>query len=250
MTKHYLTSDPLWKRCSQCKRYYPRTTEYFHKCNHRVDGLNNWCKQCRHEHHVANRERKREYDARYVEINKSRILERSRQYRITHAEEIGIRKRARYKKNRRKILAQQKEAYATRPDIHERVNKTANIAWHRRRARLRHLPDTLTTTQWDAALTYFGGCCAICGRPPGLWHVIAKEHWIPLSDPRQDNPGTVATNILPMCHAVKDGDSGCNNSKSNKDPIEWLNESLGKRKARERLRVIEEYFEWVRASLD
>lgn len=92
---------------------------------------------------------------------------------------------------------------------------------------------------------YFDGCCAICGRLPSFWHILAQEHWIPITDPRLDNPGTVVGNMLPMCHSRKDGENGCNNSKSNKDPIVWLVEKFGKRKARRILERIEAYFEWV-----
>lgn len=118
-----------------------------------------------------------------------------------------------------------------------------------RRARKTALPNTLTSEQWLRAIGYFGGCCAVCNKQlTDLFgeRTVGADHWIPLSDPRPDNPGTVATNIVPLCHGV----GGCNNSKSDRDPIEWLTEKFGKRKAAQILKRINAYFEWVRAQDD
>ncbi len=68
------------------------------------------------------------------------------------------------------------------------------------------------------------------------------DHWIAISDLRPDNPGTVATNMIPLCHGI----SGCNNKKQNKDPIEWMRQEYGTRKAKPIIARIEAYFEWVR----
>jgi hypothetical protein len=108
-------------------------------------------------------------------------------------------------------------------------------------ARKLSLPMAFSAADWDDALDYWGYQCAICSRPRGLWHTLAQDHWIPLSDPRC--PGTVPTNILPLCH----GEGGCNNSKGNKDPIRWLEERLGKRRAAQKLLEIQTYFAWMEA---
>jgi hypothetical protein len=53
-----------------------------------------------------------------------------------------------------------------------------------------------------------------------------------------------------MCHTKKGAPTGeicCNNAKTNKPPVEWLIEKLGKRKAKLKLAEIEAYFEWVTA---
>lgn len=116
------------------------------------------------------------------------------------------------------------------------------IAFHRRRAREIGLPATLTSKQWLDCLEYFNGCCAACGRPAGLWHVLAQDHWIPINA-EGNNPGTVARNIIPLCHARHDGWGGCNNSKSDRDPVEWLEWKFGKRKAKSILKRIQSYFD-------
>jgi len=111
----------------------------------------------------------------------------------------------------------------------------------RQRAGTLGVVDTWTPEQWKAALQYFNHCCAICGRQlKDLFgtHTAAADHWIALSK----GGSTTAINILPLCH----GEDGCNNSKGNKDPVEWLIERFGKRKAKKKLAEIEAYFKWVR----
>lgn len=117
---------------------------------------------------------------------------------------------------------------------------------HHRRARKHNLEGKLTTAQWKRCLQYWDHRCAVCGRQAGLWHVLAQEHWIAIADPRPDNPGDAAWNVLPMCHSKKDGSGGCNNSKGKTDPLKWLYRWLPKKKADEVLKHIEAYFEWVK----
>lgn len=113
------------------------------------------------------------------------------------------------------------------------------IHQHRYRARLLGLPDSFTEADWRLALDYFEGCCAVCGRQSGLWHVVGVDHWIPLA--LTDCPGTVPSNIIPLCHGI----DGCNNSKRNKRPEHWLTEKFGRRKAAQIATRIEAYFKTV-----
>lgn len=70
------------------------------------------------------------------------------------------------------------------------------------------------------------------------------DHWIPLV--YDDCPGTVPENIVPLCHSIKDGAGGCNNSKQALDPYQWLIDKFGKRKAEEIFTKIQAYFEMVK----
>jgi len=106
-------------------------------------------------------------------------------------------------------------------------------------SRKRELPYEFTQKDWQRAQDYWGYKCAICERPRGLWHTLAQDHWIPLTNP--DCPGTNPTNILPLCH----GTDGCNNSKGKNDPEKWLKKKLGKKRAVAKLHEIHDYFEWV-----
>ncbi|MEP7288112.1 MAG: hypothetical protein ABI947_20345 [Chloroflexota bacterium] len=105
--------------------------------------------------------------------------------------------------------------------------------------RKRELPNTFTSQDWQRALEYWDYKCAVCERPRGLWHTLAQDHWIPLTNPLC--PGTNATNILPLCH----GTDGCNNSKGKLLPEVWLHKKLGKRRAVRKLEEIQTYFHWI-----
>jgi ribosomal protein L37AE/L43A len=109
--------------------------------------------------------------------------------------------------------------------------------------RKRSLPHTFTQQDWERALEYWGYRCAVCGRPRGLWHTLAADHWIPLT--HQDCPGTVATNIIPLCH----GEGGCNNSKGKKMPDAWLEERLGAKQGFQKGVEIDAYFLWLKDQL-
>jgi hypothetical protein len=113
------------------------------------------------------------------------------------------------------------------------------LPYVRYRARRRSLPNSFTTTDWDRAVEYWALACAVCERPRGLWHTLSQDHWVPLTHP--NCPGTIATNMLPLCY----GADGCNNSKGKKDPNDWLIEKLGKRKGKKKLRQIQTYFDWI-----
>jgi hypothetical protein len=66
-------------------------------------------------------------------------------------------------------------------------------------------------------------------------------------DKRPDNPGTVPTNIVPLCHSDKGSRGRCNNSKHNRDAVKWLVERHGEAQSAEIIRRVEAYFDEVRA---
>jgi hypothetical protein len=109
----------------------------------------------------------------------------------------------------------------------------------RRRARKALLPDTWTAEQLAFMLDYWQHACAVCGNPKGLFWSLAHDHWIPIAS--ADCPGTIAGNMIPLCH----GDSGCNNSKHATDPHTWLLERFGASKARKIEQSIAAYFAQV-----
>lgn len=130
-----------------------------------------------------------------------------------------------------------------RAKLNERARRLYNptkgeIKNQKRRARELSLPNAFSPSDWNHALVYFNGVCAVCGRPPGLWHTLSVDHWIPLSDV-EHCLGTVPANIVPLCHGI----DGCNNSKGDSNPIEWLNRRFGPRKAKRILKRIQAYFD-------
>lgn len=219
------------KRCCKCKTWKPETENYFHRESPRPGGFAMWCKDCCKQKWIDRGDKNRVYQSRYYQEHKDQRQIQDSEYR--NRPEIKAIKRQKtqdWRENNR----DRDRANATR---WQKANpQRVKVRNERRRTRQKGLPDTLTPQEWQSCLDYFGGCCAICGRPPGLWHTIAMDHWIPLNCPTC--PGTVAGNCIPLCH----GDDGCNNSKHDLMPDEWLNWKFGKHKAKQILSRIEAYF--------
>lgn len=184
----------------------------------------------------------------------------SKKCRDANIEEYRAKDREYYKNNSEKRKANSKRWRDNNPDKvilwypkqkkyenSEHGKSVRKSITERRRARELNLP-SLPFDQ-RILMDYWNGCCAICGNPRGMWHTIALDHWIAIKDARFDNPGTVPWNLVPMCHSLPNkpyGEPCCNNSKNSKDPIEWLVEKLGKRKAKQKLNEILDYFEWAK----
>jgi hypothetical protein len=87
---------------------------------------------------------------------------------------------------------------AKNPDKHRNYER-------RRNTRKKQLPFNFTVDDEKRALEYWHGCCAICGRQ--LRDLFGEtepqfDHWIPLTDKRPDNPGTVPENMVALCNPV------------------------------------------------
>lgn len=249
------------KRCSKCKEIKPATKEYFSGKQGGVHGLRPECKNCQRRdaadykarnsdqinereraRYAANIEKEHERSRKYTKSHPQKTQERVRRWNEAHPEQREERERKRREKDKDKDRKRQRDWGCANP-------LKVRAKYHRRRSKKQGHEATLTANEWQQALDYFGGCCAVCGRAKDFWTVIAADHWIPVSDQRPDNPGTVATNIIPLCHARKGvpaGEPSCNQSKSNKDPVQWLIEKLGKQKANKKLTEIEAYFSLVR----
>lgn len=268
------SNDTPLKQCSKKENcvnslgsWLPATTEYFYPRRDSADGLRGCCCVCtryranqRYKEHPeasraatkrwteANIDRVREYAHQYYLVHKSEYRERDRIWRETHPEEyrnIGIRWREKHR-DREKIRHQL--SYKLRRDeIKERRRRyllihpeKARIYKQARRARKRSLPSAFTVTNWRHCLDYFHYSCAVCGRQlRDLFgeHTAAADHWIPLNSP--DCPGTIPTNIIPLCHGI----GGCNSKKQDRDPVEFLETEFGKRKAKQILARIQAYFD-------
>lgn len=211
--------------------------------------------------------RRLEENKRYRVANPEKIAASKKQYRQRNREELKLKRKQRYAQDRstaiadsrayyrenKSVIRQRRHAYNRQYNLAHREEKRlwaleyykrnpekAKAATHRRLARKRGLPATLTSNQWQACLEYFCHKCAACERSVGFWHTLAADHWIPLSDPYC--PGTTVDNTVPLCH----GDGGCNNSKGAKLAEIWLVERFGKLKAKQILDRINTYFKWVK----
>ena len=264
------TSDtPAMKRCPGCETEKPATTAYFHRKKTGKYGLASWCKKC-----TAKRERQYRLDnpekvagkkRQYHQANREKIAERDRQYRLDNREKIAGKKRQYREANREKIAEQElryqqanreklaeyarqyREANAETIAERQRQYREANrekmrVNSSRRRARKRGLPDTFTSEQWLQCLEYHNYCCPVCGdQLRDLFGDVEPhaDHWIPINYEGDDNPGTVATNMICLCNT-------CNLLKQDTMPAIWLGRKYGKRKAKPIIARIEAYFDWVR----
>lgn len=265
------------KRCAKCGEIKNRAE--FHRERKNKDGLRSQCKTCRSienaEYRASHSEECKARSKRYYAEHREDLLEYQTQYAAAHPE---VKKRARrkytlahpdrvnahtrkYKARHREHIAEYNATY--RKNNHARVRKQARdyyrshrdecaayfkknphvgrLAAQRRRARLKGLPNNFTREDEIKMHEYFDHRCAVCGKPVGLWHILALDHWIPVSS--SNCPGTIPANIIPLCHAVKDGEGSCNKSKLNRDPREWLVSTFGIRKANKILKRITAYFD-------
>jgi hypothetical protein len=234
-------STPM-RTCTQCGEEKPATTEFFRVNNRRPAGLSCACKECL----------KQLYSGKYLDSDREYMRKRREDPDFRSKENERKREYRDKKRGSPAYTPMTPEQYKENKRRRERINSKTpkykmkhRIRESRRRARVKQLPVNYSVQDWNNALDYFEGRCAVCGRPQGLWHTIAQDHWIPLNYAGDDNPGTVAWNIVPLCHSLTDGDSGCNNSKVDKHPAEWLIEKFGKREAALILKRIHDYFEQV-----
>lgn len=251
-----MTDDivPL-KQCIRCKQSYPKTTEHFQPIKTK-DGFKALCRICARDDYKKYRDTHKEQRSASFKDWRNRHREseikRGKQWRLDHPEyarqwyidhaEKQREQGAQWRADHPLWVQQRGKKYRENHPQHHKLWRAENkdkirIVNARRKTRKLTLPNTLTPEEWRQTLNHFNGCCAICGRPPGLWHTIAIDHWIPLKADIPDNPGTVVWNVIPLCHGV----DGCNNEKSAKMPDVWLKQKYGQRKAKAILDRIQEY---------
>lgn len=200
------------------------------------------------ELHAANREARNERSRLWKAANREKVNQANREWHAKNREEIAAKARAKREADPQQAKDRANRWYAKHRDTElprRRELRLANLTASRqagvvkqqaREARKAEIPSSFSAEQWQSALDYFSGCCAACGRSPGLFHTLAMDHWIPLSSPIC--PGHIATNIVPLCHGL----DGCNNSKSSADGTQWAIEKFGKRKGTEIVTRILAYF--------
>jgi hypothetical protein len=259
-----------FKRCRKCGELKPATTEYFSTHIQCKGGLNSSCRDCvskraktyRDENREKiladkkiyretypdrvrqqflawlekNRERVKIVSRTYYLENREQIREKGREHYLAHQFIYVMRSREWRKNNPQKFSEQTREWRKKKP---ERVKATLT----RYRARKRNLPDHFTGNDWEQCLKYWDYSCAVCARMSDDKYLLGADHWIPISDDREDNPGTVTGNIIPLCCC---GVNNCNSSKSNKNARDWLIQKLGEQAAMQKLAEIEAYFEFVK----
>lgn len=221
------------KICTKCQSELP--LDRFH--SNGGGALRPYCKDC------DKKDKKKRYDA-----NPEKPIAYSREYRKNHLDHCRARDRA-YNLARKEQQKNYHKVYRKKYNLthREQINKYSS-EWQRkhpenkkptdlrRRARKQNLPNAFKQKDWTGCMNYWHGTCAYCGHQAGLFKEtkITADHFIPIAS--IECPGTIPKNILPACRS-------CNSSKNNKNPIEWLVNKFGKRKANQILAQIKAYFD-------
>ncbi len=264
------------KPCSKCGELYPETTQYFKPDKRNKNGIAAQCRNCArtyyHKPDAKLRDKARKQTPEYKAKEKERRHSpeyRARERELAKDPERKAKRAARHQKWLQKPDVKAKiEAHNRSPEKREwsrqyqRVNRQDPAYKQRereyrqrpetrelyrshtqqRRAQQRGLAATLTIEDKRRAIDYFNGCCPVCGRQfVDLFdtHTVSFDHWW---IPQSKNGGLTPDNIIPLCY----GKDGCNNSKAARDPVEWLEWKLGKRKAKEVLKRIQAFFDWLK----
>jgi len=237
------------KQCSKCGEVFPLTPAFFHRDKTSRDGFTYTCKTCAksrsRQHYWHNPEKQRQYSRKWRNNHPEEFRQYLKEWRANNSERFKAAIKQWLDDNKIRNRKTQQQYNAKNP---RKIKFIRGAAQGARRAKLKSLPTGLTSLQITNMHTYWGNKCAICGCSASESRTIAIDHWIPISDSRPDNPGHVAWNVLPLCHSIKVvlGETSCNHSKGNKDPIKWLISYLGEQAAAEKLADIEAYFEWTR----
>ncbi len=217
--------------CTVCQNEFPGTEEYFYCTRKTVKDkkyayLRKQCKVCvitsNNERRKRDPQKRRDYEKKRCDENRQKVRDENRLYQQSHKEAVaGYRKKWRsqeqnklktkissqiyYLKNKTKINLADKNWRENNKDKKNRIT-------HRYMAKKRNLDFHWTEEDWNFALGYWNHQCAVCKNSDKTLH---KDHWIPLSYSEGFNPGTVPSNIIPLC-------SSCNSSKCSSLPEEWL----------------------------
>lgn len=210
---------PEFKVCPHCGIEKPATTEFFYK-NSRTGWVTSYCKVC---HNMLTVD--------WMKRNPERIKDNQRKLRLNNLDRYRTKDKIFRMKYKTKRAEYEREYRRSNPD-------KKRVRDNRRKARKLNLPDTFTIEQWFACLEYFNYCCAVCGNQlRDLFGNVEPhaDHWIPLSYEGDDNPGTVAENMVCLC-------SDCNQNKKDTLPHVWLERKYGVRKGKQILNRINTYF--------
>lgn len=119
-----IPQDIPLKQCKACKEFFPATLQFFGKHTTTKDRLRTECKECRkvqtkvyNDAHIEQRKQ------RYQE-HREEILQKTRQYRTIHSEEVREKRRTHYKANREhRIELSKRYAQRHREDVLARARR-------------------------------------------------------------------------------------------------------------------------------
>lgn len=204
------------KVCSECGKEL--SIDNFNKRKDTKNGLRANCRECQSQYNkqwtLDNKEHKAEYHEKWYKDNKAAVTKKNKQWRQGPA----------WRRN--KAVAAESNKKYRQEHLEER-----RVCTHRRKARQRLLPSTLTIQQWESIKEHFNNLCAYCGENKKL----TIEHFVPVSKMGE----LTVNNVLPVC-------SPCNNSKGARNFLEWYPEY--RRYSQKREKAIIEYLNYKNGS--
>lgn len=207
---------PTEKPCSKCKRVLPLSE--FPPDRRMILGVGSQCRKCNSErmkkagNTPESKAKRSEYNRKYREKNRERLLEANRKWWRDNKEHI-----TKYqKKNRKRINKRMREYRQKNPEKFRRLtrswylrNKTRqrdyNRKWRaenpekfmaslkkRRAMKCGAREANLTAAEWRERKKEFGNRCAYCGRK---MERLTQDHFIPLCKGGPHN----RENVVPAC---------------------------------------------------
>lgn len=153
------------KTCRRCLTY--KAADSFGKRSRSKDGLQDWCKECKRNHYVDNRDSVLETQAKYRAENRDRVLDRKRQAYHRDAESNRQKNRQYRRENADQISANAKIRYGNGGRPVDKPWPVGNVAYSTAHQRVR--------ATYGAAKNYL---CKWCGERAHAW---AYDH----TDPNQ-----------------------------------------------------------------
>jgi len=183
---------------------------------------------------AENPEAVRAYNNAYNAANRDKVNAIARRSRLKHHDLLN---------------ARQQRKRAEHPEIDRAWRKAhpeaSRLKAERYRTRKLGLPSSFSAEERRFMLEYWHNACAVCGNQDGFFWTLADDHWICVNSP--ECPGTIAENIVPLCHTRRGQHDSCNLTKKDREPKAWLISRVGPTKAKRILKAIETYFAIVRA---
>lgn len=237
------TSDT--KYCPNCTRSLPRTLEFWGVNKTYEDGLHYCCKECRGRpfgvHHSPETAKKYENNPLFVGNAVCEYCGKEQPCNEEFFPYLNSATWGRAKYKCAECSKRHKKQYRTRSRSKNTPSGVKKLENMKIRSYEVGVDFDYSPTDWVNCKAFFNNACAVCGRnifPLDATITLAPDHWQPISK----NGNSTPLNIIPLCHGL----GGCNNSKKDYDPIEWLLSRYGTRQANIILARVEAYFQFVR----
>lgn len=119
-----MKNNQLFKICASCKQELE--TIYFHKNKSKKDGLNCYCKKCRKNDSIKNKEKRAKYTKEYRDKNKELLKEAKKRHYGNNKEKINLKNRIYHHNNKDRLNKISKKYYNENKEIIRQKAKEYN----------------------------------------------------------------------------------------------------------------------------